>query len=76
MRLLFGTLGLFTGLSVLVLLVYRPTLRLKCPHCGQTVSIDKIHRPALIKLLFFYFPTGSYRCLDCLRVFVLLGNGR
>ena len=38
-----------------------------CPKCKLTDTADRIRRPMIVKLMFFWLPLRRYRCLFCLK---------
>lgn len=70
MSLIFIAGAVALAVFLLPLLYYRPVFKSRCPACGETHSIERIPRPALVRTFLGYLPTKYYICYSCMKRFL------
>ncbi len=47
--------------------VYRTKASNVCPKCGKAALNTRVHRPVMVKLLFFWLPLKRFECSYCFK---------
>ena len=47
--------------------IYKAKAPSVCPKCGKAALDTRVHRPAMVKLLFFWLPLKRFECSFCFK---------